>query len=42
MAFDATTDGFGDEVFDLFAADLYIRQPLAGQQQLGGQGIGFT
>ena len=41
MALHATADGFGDEVFDLFAADLHIRQPLASQQQLGGQGIGF-
>ena len=28
-------------VIRLLTADLHIRQPLAGQQQLGGQGIGF-
>ena len=41
VPFNAAADGFGDEVFDLLAADLHIRQPLASQQQLGGQGIGF-
>ena len=29
VPFNAAADGFGDEVFDLLAADLHIRQPLA-------------
>ena len=41
VPFDASADGLSHQVLDLFAADLNIRQPLAGQQQLGGQGIGL-
>ena len=41
VTLDAAADGFIHEVLDLFAADLHIRQPLAGQQQLGCEGVGF-
>ena len=41
VAFHAAADRFGDQVFDLLTADLHIRQPLAGQQQLGRESIGF-
>ena len=41
MPFDPTADGFGDQVFDLLAADLHIREPLPGQQQLGCQSVCF-
>ncbi len=41
MTFHAAADRFGDQVLDLLAADLHIRQPLAGQQQLRGQGVGL-
>lgn len=37
----AAADRFGHQIGDLLAADLHIRQPLAGQQQLGGQGVGL-
>ena len=41
VAFYPATDRFGHEIFDLLTADLHIRQPLTGQQQLGGESIGF-
>ena len=41
MPLHAATDRFGHQIFDLLTADLHIRQPLARQQQLGGQGVGF-
>lgn len=41
VTFHASADRFGHEILDLFMADAHVRQPLTGQQQLGGQGIGF-
>ena len=41
MSLHTAADRLGDEVFDLLATDQHIRQPLASQQQLGGQGIGL-
>ena len=40
MAFHPAPQGFLHQVTNLLAADLHIGQPLARQQQLGGQGIG--
>ena len=41
MALHTAADGLGHQVSDLLPRDSHIRQPLARQQQLGGQGIGF-
>jgi len=41
VPFHPATQGLVDQIGDLLPADLHIRQPLACQQQLGGEGIGF-
>ena len=41
MALHAPAQGLLHQVGDLFTADRHVGEPLAGQQQLGGEGIGF-
>ena len=41
VALHAAAQGLVHQVSDLLARDLHIRQPLAGQQQLGGEGVAF-
>ena len=41
MPLHPTPQGLIDQITDLVATDGHIRQPLARQQQLGGEGIAF-
>ena len=41
MPLHLAAQGLVHQVLHLFAADAHIGQPLAGEQQLGGQGLGF-